>query len=159
MLWEEVKGRFDPAPDLHMLATDVNPNYLARGKSGLYPRSSLKEVPEALRSRYFLEQKTKERFAVKPSLKKGIDWKVQHLLSCLPEGTFHLIFLRNNLLTYYTENLKTSVFEKVMDRIEPLGYLIIGSHEKVPPSVTGLKRLGGPYGIFHKGTHGNVSVL
>ena len=148
ILWEEVKYRFDPGPDFQVLATDMNPSYLARGKTGIYPRSSLKEVSEALRSRYFLQQNMEQSFAVRPFLKTGIGWEAQHLRSCLPKETFHLIFLRNNLLTYCAEEVKAPVFEKVMDRLEPAGYLIIGSHEKVPASVTRLKHVAGPHGIF-----------
>jgi chemotaxis protein methyltransferase CheR len=159
ILWEEVKQRFDPAPDIQVLATDMNPNCLARGKRGVYPRSSLKEIPEAMRSCYFLQQRRKQSFAVRPFLKEGIDWELQHLLSCLPKESFHLIFLRNNLLTYYREDVKAPVFEKVADCLEPTAYLVIGSHEKLPPSVKGLKHVAAPHGIFQKESHGNVSGL
>jgi chemotaxis methyl-accepting protein methylase len=159
ILWEEGKQRFDPTPDLRILATDMNPHCLARGKRGIFPPSSLKEVPEAMRSRYFLQQNRKQGFAVRPFLKRGIDWRAQHLLSCLPEESFHLIFLRNNLLTYYRKEVKAPVFEKVADRLEPAGCLIIGSHEKLPPSVQGFKRMPAQHAIFLKEPHGNVSVL
>jgi chemotaxis methyl-accepting protein methylase len=156
MVWEEVKPRFDPAPDLRVLATDMNPDCLARGKRGVFPPSSLKEVPEAMRSRYFLQQSGRQSFAVRAFLKQGIDWELQHLISCLPKESFHLIFLRNNLLTYYREEVKAPVFEKVTNHLKPAGYLVIGSHEKPPPSVKGLKRVAAPHPIFYKENHGNV---
>jgi chemotaxis protein methyltransferase CheR len=159
ILWEEVKEQFDPPPKLRILATDMSPNCLARGKRGVYPRSSLKEVPEAMRSRYFLQQSREQSFAVRPFLKKGIDWELQHLLSCLPKESFHLIFLRNNLLTYYSKDVKAPVFEKVADCLEPAACLIIGSHEKLPPFVKGLRRVAAPHAIFQKESRGNMSGL
>ena len=40
-------------PYLEVLATDMNPDYLERARAGVYPLSSLKEVPEQLGSVYF----------------------------------------------------------------------------------------------------------
>jgi len=45
IVWESMKGRFDPMPELEIWATDVNPLYLKRAQDGTYSLSSLKEVP------------------------------------------------------------------------------------------------------------------
>ena len=162
ILWEGLKHRFDHLPVLEIMATDISPAYVARAKAGVYTRSSLKEVPEGVRSRYFRPQKVRDTFAVTPLLKKGILWKRQHLLSDFPEGSFHLILLRNNLLTYYVEEVKGPVFEKVIARLELAGYLIIGSHEKVPAPTPALKNLEGHPCIFQRilatGSYGDDMV-
>ena len=49
-----------------------------------------------------------------------------------PEKLFSLIFLRNNLLTYYQAHLKQKAFNKIVDCLAPAGILIIGSHENLP---------------------------
>jgi chemotaxis methyl-accepting protein methylase len=45
-----------------------------------------------------------DRFAVKPALKAGIKWVAHDFFFAPPGGGFHLIFIRNNLLTYYPES-------------------------------------------------------
>ncbi|MBW2063686.1 MAG: hypothetical protein JRJ03_02015 [Deltaproteobacteria bacterium] len=140
ILWEEIKSRLDPIPLLRILATDMNPAFLARARIGLYPRSSLKEVSDFIRQRYFLEQGD-QTFAVKPFIKDGICWEQGNLLFSVPQESFHLIFMRNNLLTYYAEGPKVSAFQKVLGCLEPGGYLVIGSHEKIPPGTKGLRRV------------------
>jgi chemotaxis methyl-accepting protein methylase len=40
--------------------------------------------------------------------------------------------LRNNLLTYYQEPLKKEVLRKILAGLSINGWLIIGSHEKIP---------------------------
>jgi chemotaxis protein methyltransferase CheR len=138
ILWALLERQFDTLPVLDILATDMNPVYLDRAKVGIYTKSSLKEVSEERRANFFQPNKRNKCFAVKPSLKEGICWARRHLLHDAAEKRFHIIFLRNNLLTYYGEELKEPAFRKVVDHLEPEGYLIIGAHEKIPNASSGL---------------------
>ncbi len=126
----------------------MNPVYLERARSGIYQRSSLREVPEELRTLHFELQKGHSLYAVRPFLKQDIQWKNHNLLSDPPETGFHLIFLRNNLLTYYKDSLKMPAFRKVSCSIVPGGFLIIGAHEKLPPETTNLSPFSGHSHIF-----------
>ena len=132
ILWESLKGHFDRMPELEIWATDMNPVYLRRAQAGIYPLSSLKEVPQELREIYSIPHGEKGLYRIAPSLKKGILWKVHNLLFELGEADFQIIFLRNSILTYYKDELKESAFRKVMDNLAQGGFLIIGSHEKLP---------------------------
>jgi len=40
--------------------------------------------------------------------------------------------MRNNLLPYYSGALKKAALSKVIESLSPGGYLIVGSHEKLP---------------------------
>ena len=132
MLWEGLKGRFPRLPALDLLATDKNPVYLDRAKAGLYPASSLREVPESFRSRYFETRREGTHFIVTSSLKKDISWMEHDLLTDPPDRGFHLILLRNNLLTYYEDQLKGPAIQRVVRVLDDNGFLVIGSHEKLP---------------------------
>ena len=146
IMWEGLKNVAESLPKVQVLATDMNPTYLDRARSGIYPRSSLREVPEAIRSVYFESQKGGRYYVVAPLLKKDILWKVHHLFSDPPTCDFHLIFLRNNLLTYYDERLAVPAFQKIVDSLAPGGFLIIGSHERLPSDAFNLIPFGGlPY--------------
>jgi chemotaxis protein methyltransferase CheR len=132
MLWDRLKGLLAPLPDLEILATDLNPAYLRRAQAGVYPPSSLKEVPEEERQTHFEAGSYPNLYAVKASLKKDVIWKEHNLLSGPPGPAFHLILMRNNLLTYYERAQKISALNRVKGSLSPGGFLILGSHEELP---------------------------
>lgn len=118
---------------LWIFASDLNPENLDRARSGVYPASSLREVPDDLRDRCF-DVVRRRRYAVKREFTSGIQWQRHHLLSDPLDSGFHVLFLRNNLLTYYQDRLKVPAFQTLADTLLPSGYLIIGAHEKLPVS-------------------------
>lgn len=116
-----------------IIATDLNPVCLKRAEEGRYTLSSLREVDEESRSVYFERKGGKHIFQIRSYLKSGINWMIHDLTeNPLPMG-FSIIFLRNNLLTYYTDEIKIPCLEKIIANLMPDGLLIIGSHEKIPP--------------------------
>jgi len=58
--------------------------------------------------------------------------------------------LRNNLLTYYQEELEKPAFRKVIDCLSAGGFLIIGSHEKLPFESDNLRATGSLSYVFQK---------
>ena len=150
IIWEVLTASINGMPRLEITGTDMNPIYLERARTGIYPSSSLKELPGGLRSEYFHAQPAKKSYFVKPSLKKGIIWELNHLLADPPGSSFELVFLRNNVLTYYQDELKRYSLKKVINCLALDGLLIIGSHEKLPferPDLVPLSSL--PY-VFRK---------
>lgn len=140
IIWDRLKATHKSFPKLEITATDMNPDYVEMAKSGRYSVSSLKEVPEDIRSTYFEKKKGGKRFDIKRSLKAEINWQLKHLFDGPPDSGFHLIFLRNNLLTYYQKPLKKEVLIKILAGLRINGWLIIGSHEKIPGDTQGLSR-------------------
>jgi chemotaxis protein methyltransferase CheR len=150
ILWDRLRDRFQALPEIEVLATDVNSVCLNRAQKGLYSVSSLKEVPEDVSSKYFKRQEKANQYRIASSLARGISWRLHHLLHDPPDRNSHLIFLRNNLLTYYQEALKTPAFLRVVDCLVPGGLLIIGSHEKLPTETTDLLPYSGYSYVFKK---------
>ena len=132
MVWGSVMRSTGQMADLGITATDMNPKYLERARIGVYGRSSLKEVPERYLAAYFERKAGSTLFSVRDSQKKGIAWQRHNLLLDPPGACFHLVFLRNNLLTYYQEEIERPAFRRVTDCLLEGGFLIIGSHEKLP---------------------------
>lgn len=130
ILWEEA------AADQFVMvtATDASSQCLERAQAAIYDRSSLKQVPEDLRMKYFEQTPAGRRFALKPLLKSKICWQQRDLFDDPPPGRFHLIFLRNNLLTYYRGSAQVRAFEQIARTLVRGGYLIVGSHEHPPPT-------------------------
>ena len=140
IVWDRLIGKYDQQPDLELTATDMHPDYVEKAVAGVYNKSSLKEVPREIRERYFDMRKSGNRFEVKAFLKEGIDWKVQDIFADPSGSAFDIIFLRNNLLTYYKEHKKKEGLKKVIKVLAPDGWLIVGSHEKLPPGALNIQR-------------------
>jgi len=150
ILWDKMKGDFERLPDLELWATDMNPLYLDKAQAGVYPASSLKELSAEILSRYFYPANG-TLFAIAGSLKEGILWRLHNLLSDdPPQMGLQIIFLRNNLLTYYKEELQNPAFQRVLDSLAPGGFLIIGSHEKLPAECQALVPFPPHPSIFQK---------
>jgi chemotaxis protein methyltransferase CheR len=155
MVWHAVAASLPEAPELVITATDLNPAYLEQAKKGIYSHSSFKEVPEGVRSLWFREATDPQQFVVKPEAKTGITWHVHDMLSDPPGPRFDLIFLRNNLLTYYQDRLSIPAFDKAVNCLCAGGFLVLGSHESPPVEVTGLlHRTSLPF-VFKKGRGGS----
>jgi chemotaxis methyl-accepting protein methylase len=150
ILWEEWGRNRDRTPELELRATDMNPELIDRARTGVYSSGSLKEVPEEWRSKYFSPVKA-NRWTISDFLKEGIHWKVHNLLIDEPPSKeFQIIFLRNNLLTYYkVETLRPAV-AKLIETLSPRGFLIVGAHEKLPQEFTELTPFPHHPNIFQK---------
>ena len=132
ILWQLLKETSDCLPELETMATDLNPDTLERARVGIYPVSSLKEVPAAWRETFFTVVSPGKIYGIKECLKGNITWLEQSLFSDPPGFQFHVIFLRNNLLTYYERDRKDPALARIVNRLLPGGYLIIGAHEGLP---------------------------
>ncbi|MCG8686095.1 MAG: methyltransferase domain-containing protein [Desulfobacterales bacterium] len=130
ILWEKAKALGLKRPCLNLLASDINPDYLAAALKGTYGKTSVKEVSEL--DRYTFFDVRKKQFSVKPILKKDIHWKQIDLCHTLPEQQFDLIFLRNNILTYLGEKERSTVFKFIVRQLKPGGFLVKGAHEVLP---------------------------
>jgi chemotaxis protein methyltransferase CheR len=148
ILYGEVKTQRVHLPKLEILATDLDPIYLEKARQGIYSASSLKGVPEKWLSVYF-DPHTKDNFyKVSTRYRDGIEFREHDLFSDPPPGPFHIIFLRNNLLTYYQDRLKIPTLETVVKQLAPEGFLLIGSHEQMPPIDSALEPFCGCRYIF-----------
>ncbi|MFO8083611.1 MAG: CheR family methyltransferase [Desulfobacterales bacterium] len=132
IVWDDLQNSVGHLPKLELIATDMNPENLDIARAGIYSSSSLKEVTKEFQTRYFKKKKGKKVFEINAWLKKDIVWKIHHLLYDPPGSKFDIIFLRNNVLTYYEDLLKKKAFRKILDSLAPFGFLIIGSHESLP---------------------------
>lgn len=140
IVWERLKEKYENLPQLEITATDMHPDYIEKARAGVYTKSSMREVAQKDRERYFDIRKGGNLFEIKAFLKMKIDWKVQDIFDEPPGSDFNIIFLRNNLLTYYKEPLKETGLNQVVGALAPDGCLIVGSHEKMPQAVSYMRR-------------------
>lgn len=132
IIWEQLKKRLESLPPLEVLATDRNPQYIGRARSGIYNRSSLREATAEEVAAFFERRKGSKQFVIKEELKSNISWEIRHLLDDPPDRIFNLILLRNNILTYCRQKDQIRALSEITMHLEPGGLFIIGFHETLP---------------------------
>ena len=118
------------APPLRIIATDIDEGLLERARRGVFRESSLREMPEGLRTRAF--RTISGGYEILNMFRKDILFVAQDITRQMPDELFHIILCRNLVFTYCDEPLQRVVLEGMIDRLEPGGYLVIGSHERLP---------------------------
>jgi chemotaxis protein methyltransferase CheR len=132
IIWQRLKTGFESLPSLEILATDRHPHYIKRARSGIYNRSSLREVAVDVRSGFFESRKGSKQFVIKEELKSDIHWETGDLLTEPLGSVFQVIFLRNNILTYCRQVDQISALEAIINCLAPGALFIIGRHETLP---------------------------
>jgi len=151
ILWLILGDTLGHLPQIHVWATDSNPDYLNKAREGMYVRSALKEMPETIIENYLCPSEDKTTYSIIDTAQQGIQWEIYNLIKePTPMREFQIIFLRNNLLTYYRQEIKEPAFRKVLKSLAHGGFLIIGSHEKLPCETTELVPFEGLSYIFRK---------
>jgi chemotaxis protein methyltransferase CheR len=128
---------------IQIIATDRNAQLIERAEKGIYPGGALKELPQEWINHAFeqaFEQKGNE-YWIKKEFRQDVQFLKQDIRSELPEGTFDLILCRNLVFTYFREDLQRDVFQRIMTKLNPGGFLIIGNHESLPEGQEGLVRI------------------
>ncbi len=137
LLWALLSEKVPFMPPLHLRATDVNPAYLQRAMEGVYPARALARVSAEARARYF-RPAGKGSVRIADELKQGIEWQVHDLAAGLtPARDFDIVFLRNNLLTYYRKEILEAALPAIGDSLKPGGFLVIGRKERLPGFLEG----------------------
>lgn len=140
MIWEAAEASMPEPVDLRILATDAQPSCLQRAREGCYPVSSLKQVPEGFKKQWFQKAPGSRRWRIDGRLSERIRWQVHQLLEPPPQGEFHIILLRNNLMTYYRGERLQTAFNSILDHLADGGAIILGSHEQLPANHPPLTR-------------------
>ena len=132
IIWERLRKRLESLPPLEVLATDRHPQNIQRAQTGIYNRSSFREVAVEVVAAFFERRKGSKQFVIKDELKSNISWEIRNLLVEPAESVFNLIFLRNNILTYCRQKDQIQILGDIIEQLEPGGLLIIGCHETLP---------------------------
>jgi chemotaxis protein methyltransferase CheR len=146
ILWDlEVAPKF-PGVELAIIATDIDAPVLSRAREGCFAAASLRELPSTLVVQAF--GRDTDRFCVKPRHREGIVFLIQDLRSDAPDGLFDLVLCRYLAFTYFDLSLQRETLARLVRRLQPGGYLVVGTHEKLPDNGPGLIPCGKVPQIF-----------
>lgn len=132
ILWEERAALGVVGPMVELWATDFHCGLLEVAQGGVYQRSSLKGVSAERQAGWFHDLGA-DCVMVFERLKEGIFWRCHDVsVDAPPSRGFHLVFLRNNLLTYYAPAIQQKAFGTVVDSLKEGGFLVLGHRERPP---------------------------
>lgn len=121
--WAQAAGR------VAILGTDVSEGSLKTASEAVYSSIEVNRGIAALRLIRHFEQ-VKGGFRVKPILRQRIKYERHNLMdSLVARKKCHLVLCRN-VLIYFSERDKSMVLRRLVDALEPGGYLGLGTSEK-----------------------------
>ena len=116
--------------DTKILATDIDTNVLEKAQRGVYTKESVEQLPQQYVRRFF-KSISPTQYRVKDELKKEVIFRQFNLMNQLPfRKPLHVVFIRN-VMIYFEDATKERLLNNIYDKMEPGGYLFIGSTESI----------------------------
>lgn len=131
-VYEKCKGIMS-SWDIKILATDIDSDVLAKGKTAIYDDRRIEDIPEQYKKTYFSKGTGQNQSKVKVDerLRKLITFKQLNLLHEWPmKGPFDIIFCRN-VIIYFDKKTQQELFERYYELLAPGGLLILGHSENL----------------------------
>jgi chemotaxis protein methyltransferase CheR len=125
---------------VEIIATDLSQEVLEKSKTGLYSQFEVQRgLPIQLLVKYF--KQNGEFWQINPDIRAMVQHRALNLLHDFSQlGTFDVIFCRN-VLIYFDQDTKISIFSRLCKIMEPDGFLVLGAAE----TVVGLTEAFRPY--------------
>lgn len=135
------------ADAVSITAVDVNPAMLEKARHARYSEWSLRELPQALRARWF--RANGSGFLLEDSLRRAVAFEERNLALPEPElwqaRTWDIVFCRNVLMYFEPERARALV-ARIARALTPDGFLFLGHAET-------LRGLSSEFHLCH--THGS----
>ncbi len=148
LIWHfEVAHRF-PDMNLEILATDSDPQSLARAARGCYGAGSLKDLPLEWRGAAF--DADDEVYCLRREFRHVVKFLEQDVRDGLPAGVFHLVLCRNLVFTYFDEEGQGRSAANIAERMPKGGILVLGKHERLPADCPGFEFLSEHNAIYRR---------
>lgn len=119
--------------EIKVLGTDISDQALARASSGIFSALEVaRGLGDAARARYFLPHP--QGWKIREDVRALATFQRLNLMNDFSSlGKFDIVFCRN-VAIYFNDKDRASLFNRIEQRLEPEGCLVIGSME----SLTGL---------------------
>ena len=125
---------------VEIIATDLSQEVLEKSKSGIYSQFEVQRgLPIQLLVKYFTQ--IGELWQINPDIRCMVQHRQLNLLQDFSHlGKFDVIFCRN-VLIYFDQETKVTIFERLARQLEADGVLLLGAAE----SVVGISDAFRPY--------------
>ncbi len=122
-------SKFVPLNQVKILATDIDTFVMEKARIGLYHAKSLKALPRDFIEKYFVKIND-NTYQISDQIKSCVEYKQHDLLKDQYPTNFDLVVCRN-VLIYFTEDAKDSIYAKLQTTLKTDGILFIGSTEQI----------------------------
>ncbi|MEI4485938.1 protein-glutamate O-methyltransferase [Frigidibacter sp. MR17.14] len=120
--------------DLRILATDIDPEVLARAERGVYPAGALEGLDAGLVARHF--RRDPDGHGICDEARALLRFRELNLHGPWPmRGTFDVIFCRN-VVIYFDAPAQARLWHRFAGALAPGGTLCVGHSERVPVAPT-----------------------
>lgn len=143
ILFREIFAGRRSAPEVQILATDIDDAALAVARRGAYPATIVEHVSPERLARFFVKRGGK--YHVTKELREMCLFSIHNLISDPPFSHLDLITCRN-LLIYLGPHLQKKIFPVFHYALRPNGYLFLGTSE----TLTSHKELFKPVNAKHR---------
>ena len=127
--------------DAKILATDLDSNVVAKGKSGIYIDERCTGIPSEYQ-RYVKVNEATGEAKIREDVRELIRFKQLNLLHDWPmKGPFDIIFCRN-VVIYFDQDTQRKLFARYASMLRDKGYLFIGHSENLSRVSSGFESLG-----------------
>lgn len=113
-----------------ILATDIDATTLAKAKQAVYREVDVKNVSRHRLSTYFIHDREASTYAVRPHIRDRVVFQVHDLLKDPFPTDLDLILCRN-VVIYFTEDAKASLYKRFYESLREGGVLFVGGTEMV----------------------------
>lgn len=128
IMWREFSQARGLAKDCDIYATDIDLRILEKAQAGIYPGSSMDEIPRNLIGKYF--EVRNDKYHISPQIKDMVRFEKLDLFSRYPFSEVDLIFCRN-VLIYFSRQTQEDIFYKFAQSLRPNGFLVLGKVENM----------------------------
>lgn len=113
----------------HMIiGTDIDEEAMNQAKRGEFNDNDVRYVPDEYMK--YLKEDEQDVWKADEALSKSLKFKRQNLLADRFEKNFDLIMCRN-VVIYFTEEAKESLYRRFFDALKPGGILFVGGTERI----------------------------
>jgi chemotaxis protein methyltransferase CheR len=116
-----------------ILGSDISTHVLGIAQRGLYWLDRTRGLPQEYLKKYCLKgvRSQEGSFLIAPELRRHTRFMQINLNNTLPDvGKFHVIFLRN-VMIYFDNDTKRKVVARLIEKLRPGGYFIVGHSESL----------------------------
>lgn len=120
-----------PSHDILILATDLDPEMITRGKAGCYTASQVAGIPTSVREKWMEKDRQSGTWRMGADARSLVRFNELNLLQRWPmKGGFDVIFCRN-VMIYFDEETQNGIWSRFAQLLPQGGYLCIGHSERV----------------------------
>lgn len=136
-----------------ILATDINVDFLAQAKTGLFGEWALRDTPPDIRARCFRQEG--KRWTLLPEFRGRVAFRYHNLAAGADPAPDHLPFdliLCRNVLIYFAREQMREVAVRLHRNLEQGGWLLVGHAEPNAETFGMFEAITGPAGtVYRKG--------